>query len=254
MVAIMRKIKSLLFLLICMSFIINMNLDIFAQKEPVKGIIRSEEIKKDYKEKKKPKRIKKKRRYEDYNNNILIGAGFGIGFFYPGDVNDYMVEYADFHNYYLQEGITELIMNIVGRVNISYRLNNYLEFAGMLEYGWGPKYIMVTGDEDVYFHFDRISPGLLTNFHIPFASGRHSFFIGAGIFYHMMEFEQFSDNAIGYRAQAGINLRLGRFTPQVFLAYDYALGEDTIDYIQNSRIFELNYSGIVIGITAMFAL
>jgi len=86
-----------------------------------------------------------------------------------------------------------------------------LDLIGTLEYGWGPKFITNIDD---YYHFDRISPGILCNYNIPFGSGRHSFFIGGGLFYHALNFEDFSSSTVEPRIQADVNFQFGKLNPK----------------------------------------
>jgi len=103
--------------------------------------------------------------------HFYFGVGFGFGFFYPGDVNDYIKYYTD--NYLITSGVEDLFLNLVGRVSLTYRINKTIDLSLIGEYAWAPKYIIVSGGDDKYFHFDRISPGFIAKFHPPIGSGKH---------------------------------------------------------------------------------
>ncbi len=177
---------------------------------------------------------------------IYVGMGFGYGIFYPGDVNDY-ISY-ELSNVTITQGVTDLFTNFVGRISVTYRVTETIDLCLVGEYAWGPKYFAITNGSDVYYHFDRASPGLLAKFHIPFKSGRHSIFFAPGLFYHSMKFEEFKGNTIGARAEMGFSFNFRKFNLQPFLCYDYAKATDN----KYGVPFELNYSGVQIGVDFNF--
>ena len=178
--------------------------------------------------------------------NLYFGIGFGFGFFYPSDVNDYIK--ANTKDIIITSGIEDLFLNLVGRVSLTYRINKTIDISLIGEYAWAPKYISVSGGDDEYFHFDRVSPGFIAKFHIPIGSGKHSIFLAPGLLYNFMKFEEFKANAIGARLEAGLSFNFGKFNLQPFICYDYIKATDN-SYIPE---FELNYSGAQIGVDFNF--
>lgn len=183
--------------------------------------------------------------------NLYFGIGFGFGFFYPGDVNDYID--ADTKDISLTYGTFNIFMNIVGRASLTYRINKTIDLSLIGEYAWAPKYISVTGGGNKYFHFDRITPGFIAKFHIPIGSGKHSIFLAPGLLYSFMKFEEFKADAIGARLEAGLSFNFRKFNLQPFICYDYVKAKDDTYYndIYNYK-FELNYSGAQIGVDFNF--
>ena len=180
---------------------------------------------------------------------VYFGIGFGFGFFYPSDVNDYIKDEMSY--VYLTSGVEDLFLNIVGRISLTYRINRIIDLSWIAEYAWAPKYFSVSGGDNKYFHFDRISPGLIAKLHIPIGSGRHSIFLAPGILYHFMKFEEFKADDFGVRIEAGLSFNFGKSNLQPFICYDYAKAKDDLDF-NNIRKFELNYSGAQIGVDFSF--
>lgn len=178
--------------------------------------------------------------------HFYFGIGFGFGFFYPGDVNDYIKYYTN--NYMITSGVEDLVLNFVGRVSFTYRINKTIDLSLIGEYAWAPKIILVSGGTDEYFHFDRITPGFIAKFHVPIGSGKHSIFFAPGLLYNFMKFEQYKANGIGARLEVGLSFNFRKNNIQPFVCYDFAKATDDRYYVP----FELNYSGVQIGVDFCF--
>jgi len=181
------------------------------------------------------------------SKHFYFGLGFSEGIFFPGDVNDYMKNTS---NYTITEGVEDLFLNMVGRVSFTILLSENIDLSLIGEYAWGPKFVLVDGGDNVYYHFDRFSPGLIAKFHIPIKSGKNSFFLAPGITFNNMKFEQFKAAGFGAKAQAGFSFNFKKFRLQPFLCYDYAKAVDDSD--RHYGEFELNYSGVQIGVDFLF--
>ncbi len=182
------------------------------------------------------------------DKHFYAGIGFGFGFFYPVDVNDYIKNNRT--TYYINNGIEDLFSNLVGRLSLTYRINKTIDLSLIGEYAWAPKFIPVSGGDSKYFHFDRVSPGFIAKFHFPIGSGRHSIFLAPGLLYNFMKFEEYKANALGARLEVGLSFNFGNFNLQPFICYDYAKAKDNTNaYIDE---FELNYSGAQIGVDFNF--
>ncbi|UCG28239.1 MAG: outer membrane beta-barrel protein [Bacteroidales bacterium] len=179
---------------------------------------------------------------------FLVGIGINIGFFNPEDVNQYIEDWMSSKGFLELLGTSDMIMNLGAHFDMGYRINDNIELYGTLEYCAGMKYISVSGGSNYFFHLSRFSPGFIANILIPLSSSaRNSFFIGGGVLYHIMKFEEYSGNTAGYRIQAGFSLNNFNFNPQIFLAYDGAKTSD-----QDYENFELKFSGIQIGVNLNF--
>jgi hypothetical protein len=178
---------------------------------------------------------------------FIVGIGINIGFFNPDDVNQYIQFWLDEQNLTETMGSTDIFMNLGVHFNMGYRINDYVELYGAIEYSAGMKYIKVLGGTSKFFNFSRFSPGFVTNVLIPLSSNaKNSIFFGGGVFYHMMKFEDFESNTPGFRGQFGFSINNFGFNPQIFLAYDFVKGKD------ETANFELDYSGIQLGINLNF--
>lgn len=178
------------------------------------------------------------------SGNFAVGPGFGIGIgiFYPEGVNEYISN--DLSNYVTFN--TELYMyeSVSLFLNIKTKL---VDIIPLFEFAIGPK-IVVGGKGNYYFN--RLSPGVLANFFIPTGfSGKHAIFIGGGAQYHMMTFEGFEGNDIGFRVQLGYDLQFGNFNLQPLLAFNVA---KTIGKNSAGAPLDMNYTGGQIGVNMSF--
>jgi hypothetical protein len=179
--------------------------------------------------------------------------GFGIGFFYPGDVNDYIQEE-------LLAGVTDVIngdlyMYLEVKGGLTFRLKS-ADISLLAEYNIGPKIVTVSGGDDFSFAYTRFSPEISGNYYFPGKSGRNAFFIGAGINYSFMKFEEFSASAPGFKLQAGYSMQFGKFNLQPYGAFRYVKATDSSDAVwgdmdQYSEM-ELDYTGGQIGVILSF--
>jgi hypothetical protein len=180
------------------------------------------------------------------NKHFYFGVGVSYGFFYPGDVNDYIK--ADLSHVTITSGVEDLFLNLVGRMSFTIRVHKAIDLSLIGEYAWAPKLIVVSGGEDIYFHFNRFSPGLVAKFHVPVGSGKNTLFFAPGITYNLMKFEVYKANALGAKAEIGFSFNYRKFSLQPFVCYDYAKAiDDSFGYE-----FELNYSGAQIGVDFVF--
>ncbi len=180
-------------------------------------------------------------------NGVFWGVGIGIGVFYPDDVNDYIKSASS--NMQIEESVTDMFMNYVGRLSVSYKVNKKLTFTFLNEYGLAFTFLIDTGNEEIKtFSFIRVSPGLLTKIHFPIKSGRHSLYIAPGINYHFMKFEEYKANGIGGKLQFGFSLNFRKSSLQPFFSIDYANATDNSHTVP----FNLNYSGLQWGVDYNF--
>jgi hypothetical protein len=174
-----------------------------------------------------------------HNNKFMLGLNVGSGFFSPTKANDILKE--RYKGYIVTQGTIEMIMHFDIGMDLTYRLNNYLDFQTLGEIFWAPKFI-----NNDYYTYNKYSIGLLMNGHLPLGNARHSIFIGAGPFYHSYSFgldeptlkNGFSEELVNFRFLAGTNLNFGTFSPKIYIGYDMA-GD---------------YSSFLIGINPNFSL
>ncbi len=167
------------------------------------------------------------------------GIGIGIGFFNPDGVNEYITnelgDNATNANLYMYEE-AKVFLNFKTR---------WFDVVPMVEYAIGPK-VVVSGGSQSYF-FNRLSPGVTADFFIPMGmSGKYALFLGGGAQYHMMTFEGYTGEGIGYRFQLGFDLQFGSFNLQPTLYFNLAnlknvLPENIDDYYFKNR--DLDYTG-----------
>jgi hypothetical protein len=171
------------------------------------------------------------------------GFGIGIGIFNPKGVNEY-----------IKDDLTDFI-TINAQIYMYEEVHFFLNFkfkwfdvTGLAEYALGPK--IVIGGNGNYF-FNRLSPGALANLFIPIGlSGKNALFIGGGAQYHIMSFEDYKANTIGYRVQLGFDLQFGHANIQPTLAFNIANAKNVLSSSQENR--DLNYTGGQIGVNISF--
>jgi hypothetical protein len=180
--------------------------------------------------------------------------GFGIGFFYPKDVNKFIED--EITSSYTSTVNTELYMYYEIKGGVTFRLKN-VDFSGLLEYDIAPKFVIVKGGGDnITYGFSRFSPEISTNFYIPNKTGKNAFFIGAGVNYSFMKFKDFSASNPGFKLQAGYSLQFGKLNLQPYAAFRYVKAIDSSDVVWGTddehSNFELNYTGGQIGVVLSF--
>ncbi len=180
------------------------------------------------------------------NKHFYFGVGISYGFFYPGDVNDYIK--ADLSHVSITSGVEDMFLNLVGRMSFTIRVHKSIDLSLIGEYAWAPKFIVVSNGGDEYYHFNRFTPGLIAKFHIPIGSGKNTIFFAPGLTYNIMKFEMYKANAPGAKAEIGLSFNFRKFSMQPFICYDYAKAVDDRD----GHEFELNYSGVQLGIDFLF--
>ncbi len=177
---------------------------------------------------------------------VYPGFGLSFGFFDPKDVNKYIENSLPTSDF--QFGFSDMIMYFECHASLTFKIK-WIDVTGLVEYAMAPKYITVIGysEEDYFYCFCRLSPGILANVYFPVGSGKHAMYAGGGAQYHFMKFEEFKGNNIGYRINAGISLQLRKLNLQPFIAYNIANAKDEED-----ETFDLNYTGAQIGVNLSF--
>ena len=147
---------------------------------------------------------------------IKPGIGFGLGVFYPTEINDYIKD--DLSDYITTNA--DLYANFFLRGSFGIQFNRYFVLEPVLEFAIAPKIII--GADGSYI-FGRVSPGILANFHIPVSNGKHSVFLGGGALFHYMWFEDYSGSTIGPAIQGGISLNFGKsLNPEAYAGVNFA--------------------------------
>jgi len=172
------------------------------------------------------------------------GISLNFGYFYPEGPNAYIKDALS--NYTILFGVTDMF--------IYYEVSGFLKFktkwfevTPAFTYAISPK--IVSGAEE--FYFTRMSPGCMANFFIPVGfEGKNAIFIGGGMQYHMMKFEEFEGDNLGYRIQLGFDFQFGSFNLQPVLAFNIANVPDGM--FVNDIIYDLNYTGGQIGVNMSF--
>jgi hypothetical protein len=186
---------------------------------------------------------------------FLLGPGFNLGIFRPKDVGRYIDEVVNADSAQVQEGFTDMVINIVPRITFKFLPIEYVEIEAVAEIGWGPKAVVVVGGSSESFHFVRFSAGGTVSGHIPLRNYRNSLFFGGGVLYHSMRFEDYEAGTPGYRGQMGFRFYGRRFTPEIFASFDYIKGYSGKAFTyDNERTKEmvLNYTGGMIGANFLF--
>lgn len=183
-------------------------------------------------------------RSQESSLTVYPTFGLSVGFFYPSDVNDY-IESSLGSSYTTEYGSEDIFMYLELQGGIAFRMNR-IDISGFLEYAFAPKWIVVTQGDNITFNFSRLSPGVNANYYIPIGTGKHSMFVGGGVQYNIMDFEEFHASSPGFKIQGGISLQFGKFNIQPYAAFKYAKATDSSDRVWGD--FDLNYTGGQIGL------
>lgn len=178
-------------------------------------------------------------------NRFQFGFGGGMGFFGPSEINSYISNKISRNGWILTSGSSDMFTNFFGHLSSSYSFKNQFGIRGRFEMALSPKIIYVNnGNSGEDFYFWRFSPGGFLFYGIPIAKG-YTLNPEVGLFYHMMRFNDFKANKLSPRFQLGINYIYNEtFGAELFLGIDFANAK-----INNSLLKELDYTGVVFGLT-----
>jgi len=180
---------------------------------------------------------------------IYPSFGVAAGFFHPEDVNDYIAASLAIEGVTKQYGTTDMFANYEIHGGVTFRLKS-MDFSGELAFAFAPKWIIVENGDNINFYFNRVSPGVSANYYIPMKSEKMDFFLGGGVQYHFMKFEDFKSSNPGFCLRAGVSLQFGRFNMQPNISFLYAKSKDAIEGSQYD--FVMNYTSGLIGIIMSF--
>lgn len=188
------------------------------------------------------------------NKLFFFGAGIGVGFFSPSDVNDMLA--ARYSSYQLEYGSFNMIMYFVLNAKGSFFFSRYTELQLEAEWAFSPKIVSAEGT-DIYF-YRRITPSLKFNFHIP-TSDKFSIFFGPGISWNSLKFNtpdgtDLKGNTIGFSIQTGVMVRFRKWAIAPFITTNFinAKDADAVGDYEGSTNINLNYTGVQIGNTFFF--
>lgn len=176
--------------------------------------------------------------------HIQFGFGYSLGFFNPDVINDYI--YLRLHQQHLvmQEGTSDMFLNVGGRIFAGYKTDINLGFEVFLEGALGPKIIYAAYDDDMTFLFNRLSPGLKITYDIQ-VGRKSSIILGGGVMFNSLIFKENSDKlyfarSLGGKFSVAYQINFKHIAPRVFVDIDIAKAKD--------NGFELDYSGVQIGL------
>lgn len=90
-----------------------------------------------------------------------------MSFFFPSGVNGYIKDYLNSRSIQIQAGISDIILNLSCKLDISYKLNENINLSGLVDVAFAPKFIMIpnTGSTET-FSFNRYSPGATCDLYV----------------------------------------------------------------------------------------
>ena len=188
---------------------------------------------------------------EEDKNETYLGIGYGIGFFYPSDVNDYLSDL--YSSYVFSSGTPDMFLNFSGNISLTLPLSKSIDFEIFGDIGWAPKAIVISGGPDDFYNYWRFSLGAIPQIKIPLYI--NSLYFGAGPSINQMQFEDVKASALGGRAVFGYNIE-GRKKIQIYAMYDYMKGSIKDNKLKYSSmgLDELSYSTFSIGARFNFQL
>jgi hypothetical protein len=141
-------------------------------------------------------------------------------------------------------------MYLEAKAGLTYRLKSF-DVTGGIEYNLAPKYVIVEGGSvsSITYFYHRFSPEISANYYISNKNGKNAFFLGGGINYSFLSFEEFSASAPGFKLQLGYSLQFGKFNLQPYGAFRYT---KVTDSSHDMGDFVMTYTGGQIGVTMSF--
>jgi hypothetical protein len=190
---------------------------------------------------------------ETSSGQMKVYPSFGIaaGFFHPSDVNDYIAASLAVAGVTKQYGTTDMFVNYEIHGGVTFRWKR-MDFSGEFALAYAPKWVLVENGDNMNFFFNRISPGISANYYIPMKSDKMDFFLGGGVQYHFMKFEDFKSNSPGFCLRAGVSMQFGKFNMQPNVSFLYAKSEDSLTGDFSEGNFVMNYTSGQIGIIMSF--
>jgi hypothetical protein len=188
---------------------------------------------------------------------LLLGPGFGLGFMYPKEINDFMENWTSSLGAEVEEGTSAMVLCIQPRVVITFAPIEYVQIQLVGEIGWAPKVMTVVGGDNRTFHFLRYSTGGTVAGHLPIRGGRSSVSLGAGVLFNALEFEGIQEITPGYRGVFGFRFYGRRaFTPEIFVEFNWIRADTGRDPGGRNPgvIGELDYVSGTIGANFYFKL
>ncbi len=164
--------------------------------------------------------------------------GFGVGFFYPKGVNDYIKE---MNSQYSETFNTQIYMYFEIKGGLTFRMKKF-DVSAVLEYDMAPKIVTVSNGDSKSYSFNRLSPEISANYYFPNKTGKNAFFLGAGVNYSFLKFQDFKGESPGFKLQAGYSLQFGKTNLQPYVAFRSVSADDKVNGLN------LNYTGGQIGI------
>lgn len=186
---------------------------------------------------------------EDKPEFKRFGASFqaGIIFINPVEVNAYIQNYVknQIGNgvVFLKQGDESINSAINLNFSPTIKFTNYT-LRCMADFGITSKSIMINSKEN-RFSIIRFSPGILIDRFFTI-QGSGQFFIGAGMQYHFMSFENTPANGFGQRIESGMRFRTLEETHySFFIMFDFAKISTSAGVA--SKVQSIDSSGLGIG-------
>jgi hypothetical protein len=159
-------------------------------------------------------------------------------------------------NNYIDNNINSLkITDVIGsrKIILYYEVNGGLTFrmrffdiTGFAEYATAPKWFIITNGDNLTYFLNRSTFGATGKLYLRLGMGKSALFLGGGLNYNIMTFENYRATTPGYRILAGASMQFGRFNLQPFLAYNHP------KVAKVGPNLELDYTGYQIGINLSF--
>lgn len=139
---------------------------------------------------------------------LRFRAAFGMGYFDPSDVNDY-IESKVPSNAYAVQGFSEMILLMSAEASVAYYPSRFFGVRPTATYLFSPKAIEVAGGSSQAFWLHSIAPGLSLDF--AFDQGKLArFFASPGIAYQVGWLDDYSASGLGFTFAAGADLSFGQ--------------------------------------------
>ena len=147
---------------------------------------------------------------------IRIGAEGGLAFINPEDINEFIEDWTSSYSVIMMQGTDEIKVGFNGSGYLSLLLQDMIEIRPELGYFIAPKFIMISGGEDLDVILSAFHPGVSASLAPRINKGFRPKF-GAGIFQYFGSVNvepqsgpstTFTGSKLGFHISAGLELQL----------------------------------------------
>lgn len=184
------------------------------------------------------------------NSNIVASFHVTLGFVGPTDVNNYIsneIERIAPGGVFFQQGSPTISVACAFNFTPIFRTKSNFQFSLPIEYGTAPKTIIID-NTTLKFSMNRFSIGPLASYRF-LEQNETSLYVGGGLLYHSMWFENASASMLGPRFEFGYTIYRLRNDFEFFVNADIANGKTKENF---ASVQSIDFTGFYFGTRVVF--